>query len=312
MDPIIAVIIAVAAFIVGAAAAGFICFKMGVKHRIKTAEAQFESAEKESARIIEEANVKAEDRKKAALVEAKDEIYKMRSDAEKEISRLKGETDRELKERRGELSRSERRLQQKEENLDKKTDKMERYEEQLHQKHKKADEKIAEAEQLKTEQVETLERISGFTTDQAKEHLLSLLDSELTHEKAVKITAYEQKLKDEEDEIARKHISLAISRLAADTVSESAISAPLKRSPALTLSSTTPPRRSPCRASTRFAARSRVSPLKDSFRTAASIPPALRRPSRRHARKSSSVSARKASAQLWRPTSTASTTSLSA
>ena len=101
MDPIIAVIIAVAAFIVGAAAAGFICFKMGVKHRIKTAEAQFESAEKESARIIEEANVKAEDRKKAALVEAKDEIYKMRSDAEKEISRLKGETDRELKERRG-------------------------------------------------------------------------------------------------------------------------------------------------------------------------------------------------------------------
>ena len=224
IDPIIAVIIAVAAFIVGAAAAGFICFKMGVKHRIKTAEAQFESAEKESARIIEEANVKAEDRKKAALVEAKDEIYKMRSDAEKEISRLKGETDRELKERRGELSRSERRLQQKEENLDKKTDKMERYEEQLHQKHKKADEKIAEAEQLKTEQVETLERISGFTTDQAKEHLLSLLDSELTHEKAVKITAYEQKLKDEEDEIARKHISLAISRLAADTVSESAVS----------------------------------------------------------------------------------------
>lgn len=333
MDPIIAVIIAVAAFIVGAAAAGFICFKMGVKHRIKTAEAQFESAEKESARIIEEANVKAEDRKKAALVEAKDEIYKMRSDAEKEISRLKGETDRELKERRGELSRSERRLQQKEENLDKKTDKMERYEEQLHQKHKKADEKIAEAEQLKTEQVETLERISGFTTDQAKEHLLSLLDSELTHEKAVKITAYEQKLKDEEDEIARKHISLAISRLAADTVSESAVSVvaipndkmkgriigregrnirALETLTGVDLIIDDTPRRSPCRASTRFAARSRVSPLKGSFRTAVSTPPALRRPSRRHARKSSSVSARKASAQLWRPTSTASTTSLSA
>ena len=83
---------------------------------------------------------------------------------------------------------------------------------------------LAEPAPLKTEQVETLERISGFTTDQAKEHLLSLLDSELTHEKAVKITAYEQKLKDEEDEIARKHISLAISRLAADTVSESAVS----------------------------------------------------------------------------------------
>jgi len=224
MDPIIAVIIAVAAFIVGAAAAGFVCFKMGVKHRIKVAEAQFESAEKESARIIEDANAKAEDRKKAALVEAKDEIYKMRSSAEKEIQRLKNDTDRELKERRGELTRSERRLQQKEENLDKKTDKMERLEEQLHQKHKKADEKIAEAEQIKASQTEVLEKISGFTTEQAKEHLLQMLDSELTHEKAVKITAFEQKLKDEEDDIARKHISLAISRLAADTVSEMAVS----------------------------------------------------------------------------------------
>lgn len=224
MDLPIAILIAVATFIVGAAAAGFICFKMGVKHRIKTAEAQFESAEKESARIIEEANTKAEDRKKAALVEAKDEIYKMRTEAEKEIQRLKSETDRELKERRGELSRSERRLQQKEENLDKKTDKMERLEEQLHQKHKKADEKIAEAEQLKAGQMDILERISGFTTEQAKEHLLSMLDSELNHEKAVKIAAYEQKLKDEEDELARKNISLAISRLAADTVSETAVS----------------------------------------------------------------------------------------
>lgn len=224
MDTITAIIIAVAAFIVGAAAAGFVCFRMGVKHRIKTAEAQFESAEKESARIIEEAGAKGEDLKKAALVEAKDQIYKMRTDAEKEIQRLKSESDKELKERRGELTRSERRLQQKEENLDKKTDKMERLEEQLRQKHKKADEKIAEAEQLKASEMEVLERISGFTTEKAKEHLLSLLESELTHEKAVRITAYEQKLKDEEDELARKHISLAISRLAADTVSESAVS----------------------------------------------------------------------------------------
>ena len=68
MDTITAIIIAVAAFIVGAAAAGFICFKMGIKHRIKSAEAQFESAEKESARIIEEANTKAEDRKMASIV----------------------------------------------------------------------------------------------------------------------------------------------------------------------------------------------------------------------------------------------------
>ena len=110
----VAVIIGVAALVVGAVASGFICFKQGINHRIKTAEAQFESAEKESARIIEEAGEKAETMKKSALVEAKDEIYALRTDAEKEISRLKSEAEKELKERRGEISRSERRIAQKE------------------------------------------------------------------------------------------------------------------------------------------------------------------------------------------------------
>lgn len=220
----IVVIIGIAALLVGAVISGLICFKMGISHRKKTAEAQIESAEKEAARIVEEAGEKAEAAKKTALVEAKDEIYKLRTDAEKDIQKLKNDTEKELKERRSELSRSERRLQQKEENLDKKTDKIEKLEEQLHAKHKKADEKIAEAEQLKSSQMDILERISGFTTEQAKEHLLSMLDSELNHEKAVMLTAYEQKIKDEADEKARQHISLAIARLAADTVSESAVS----------------------------------------------------------------------------------------
>ncbi len=220
---IFAVIIGIAALLTGAAVCGIICFRLGINHRIKTAEAQFESAEKEAARIISEANEKAEDKKKAALVEAKDEIYKLRSGTEKELQRLKTDTEKELKERRSELSRSERRLQQKEENLDKKNDKLEKLEEQLHAKHKKADERVAEAEELKAAQVKTLERISGFTTEQAKEHLLANLDSELTHEKAVKIAAYEQKLKDEADDKARRYIALAISRLAADTVSETAV-----------------------------------------------------------------------------------------
>ena len=128
VELIVAVLIAVAALVVGAVASGFICFKKGIKHRIKTAEAQFESAEKESARIIQEAGEKAESMKKTALVEAKDEIYALRTDAEKEINRLKADTEKELKERRGEISRSERRIAQKEENLDKKTDKMEKLE----------------------------------------------------------------------------------------------------------------------------------------------------------------------------------------
>jgi len=220
----VAVLIGIAAFLVGAVGSGFVCFNLGVRHRIKTAEAQFESAEKEAARIVEEAGEKAETLKKTALVEAKDEIYKLRTSAEKEVQRLKSDAEKELKERRSEVSRSERRIQQKEENLDKKTDKMEKLEEQLHQKHKKADEKVAEAEQLKNAQSEVLEKISGFTTEQAKEHLLNMLDSELTHEKAVKLSAYEQRLKDECDEKARQYISLAIARLAADTVSETAVS----------------------------------------------------------------------------------------
>ena len=126
----------------------------------------------------------------------------------KEIQKLKSETERELKERRAEVTRSERRLQQKEENLDKKNDKIERLEEQLQNKNKKAEEKLAEAESIKKSQMDILEKISGFTLDQAKEHLLSMLDSELSHEKAVKITAYEQRLKDECDEKARQYISL--------------------------------------------------------------------------------------------------------
>lgn len=219
-----AVLIGIAALLVGAVVCGFICFRLGVRHRIKTAEAQFESAEKEAARIVEEAGEKAETMKKTALVEAKDEIYKLRTNAEKEVQRLKNDGERELKERRSELSRSERRIQQKEENLDKKNDKLEKLEEQLHQKHKKADEKVAEAEQLKQSQMDILERISGFTTEQAKDHLLQLLDTELNHDKALLISAYEQKLKDDCDEKARQYISLAIARLAADTVSETAVS----------------------------------------------------------------------------------------
>lgn len=224
MEVWLAVTLCAAAFVAGAAIFGFVMYKMGIEHRKKTAEAQIESAEKEASRIVSEANEKAQATKKTALVEAKDEIFKLKENNEKEIQKLKSETERELKERRAEVTRSERRLQQKEENLDKKNDKIERLEEQLQNKNKKAEEKLAEAESIKKSQMDILEKISGFTLDQAKEHLLSMLDSELSHEKAVKITAYEQRLKDECDEKARQYISLAISRLAADTVSEVAVS----------------------------------------------------------------------------------------
>ena len=228
MELWVAVVLIVAALVLGAAVSGLLVYKTafnkGVEQRKKDAEAQIESAEKETERIVAEAREKAETQKKTKLVEAKDEIYRMRGQAEKEVQKMKSEAERELKDRRAEVSRSERRLQQKEENLDKKNDKIEKLEESLANKNKKAEEKLAEAEKLKADQMGILERISGFTTEQAKDHLLRMLDGELDHEKAVRIANYEQTLKDECDDKARSCIALAISRLAAETVSEMTVS----------------------------------------------------------------------------------------
>lgn len=213
MDIWLVIILCAVFCIVGAVASGFIMFRRGIEYRRRFAEAKIESAETEAARIVADAEKAAEAKKKEALVEAKDEIHKLRTEA-----------DRDIKDRRGEVSRQERRIQQKEENLDKKMDNLEKKEEQLQGKLKFAEEKLAEADQIKKSQMDILERISGFTLEQAKEHLLSMLDNELVHEKALKISSYEQQLRDEAEEKARKHISLAIARCAADQVSETAVS----------------------------------------------------------------------------------------
>ena len=209
----IAVICCVAALIVGAAVSGFICFRQGIAYRQKQAESIMGSAEKEAERLMADAEKDAEAKKKNALVEAKDEIYKLRSDAEKEI-----------KDRRNEITRQERRIQQKEETLDKKNDNLERKEEVLQNKIKNADEKLKEVETIKKSQMDILERISEFTKDQAKEYIINLLDSDLVHEKAVKIASYDQQIKDECEEKARSYISLAIAKCAAEQVSEATVS----------------------------------------------------------------------------------------
>ena len=219
----LAIVLIVAALALGGVF-GVIMFRKGIESRKKNAEAQFESAEKEAARIVSEAKEKAATAKKTALLEAKEESYKLKENAEKEISKLRTDAEREIKERRAELTKSERRLTQKEENLDRKTDKIERLEESLNAKNENAKRKLAEAESLRDQQQAQLEEISGYTSDQAKELLLQQLDGELTHEKAVKILAYEQKLKDECDDKARSVIALAISRLASGTVSELTVS----------------------------------------------------------------------------------------
>ena len=213
MNTTVAIICCIAALIVGAAISGVIFFRQGIAYRQKQAESIMGSAEKEAEKILADADKEAESKKKTALVEAKDEIHKLRSDAEKEI-----------KDRRYEISRQERRIQQKEESLDKKNDNLERKEETLQNKIKKAEENLKEAETIKKSQMDILERISEFTRDQAKEYILDMLDGDLVHEKALKIAGYEQQIKDECEEKARSYISLAIAKCAADQVSEATVS----------------------------------------------------------------------------------------
>lgn len=213
MNTTVAIICCIAALIVVAAVSGVIFFRQGIAYRQKQAESIMGSAEKEAEKILADADKEAESKKKTALVEAKDEIHKLRSDAEKEI-----------KDRRYEISRQERRIQQKEESLDKKNDNLERKEETLQNKIKKAEENLKEAETIKKSQMDILERISEFTRDQAKEYILDMLDGDLVHEKALKIAGYEQQIKDECEEKARSYISLAIAKCAADQVSEATVS----------------------------------------------------------------------------------------
>ena len=192
---------------------GIIGFLLGIRHRKRTAEALLGSAEEESKRILSEAIKNAEAKKKEAILEAKDEIHQLRNESEKE-----------LKDRRREVQRQENRMLQKEEALEKKLDLLEQRDEKLQKRTKEIEERMAEAEELKKHQFEMLERISGLTQEQAKEHLLKDLDEELTHEKAVLIRNYEQQLKDEADQKARELIAQSIQRCAADHSYEATVS----------------------------------------------------------------------------------------
>ncbi len=213
MDTTTVILLCVTSFVVAGIIFGIIAFKLGVAYRRKVAEAEIGSAEDEAKKIVNDAVRTAETKKKEVLIEAKDEMHRLRLEADKDI-----------KERRSEVTRQERRLQQKEESMDKKLDNLEKKEEQLQSKLKLAEEKLQEADIIKKNQIDQLERISGLTADQAKQQLLDSLDDDLIHEKALKIANYEQQLKDEVDEKAREYISLAISRCAADHVSEATVS----------------------------------------------------------------------------------------
>ena len=201
-------------FIVLAAVVGLgIGIGIGIALRKRVAEREIGSAEQEATRLINEAIRSGESRKKEMLLEAKDEIHKSRTEHEKEV-----------KERRAELSKQERRLQQKEETLDEKAENFEQKEEELAKKMAEVAVAKEEAEAVKKAHLATLEKISGFTQEQAKQFLLETVENDVRHETAMKIKEIEQQMKDEADEKAREVISIAIQRCAADHAAEATVS----------------------------------------------------------------------------------------
>ena len=202
--------------VIGLAAGLFIGILACILYRNKKAKDDKEkiaNAEEEALRIINDAIKSAESKKREATLEAKEEILRSRKEYEKEE-----------KERRADLQKQERRLQQKEENIDRKTDTIEKKEEALAQKHAALDKENEEIKIIKRSQTEMLERISGFTADEAKKYLIEQVESEVTHETALKIKEIEARAKDEADQYAREIVASAIQRCAADHVAEITVS----------------------------------------------------------------------------------------
>ena len=186
---------------------------VGYTLRKKNAEKQIGSAEQEVKRLYEEGAKAAETLKKEALISAKEEILKQRNEAEKE-----------MKERRADISRMERRITQKEENLDKKSDALERKNEQLDKKIKENEALTEQINQLRDREMQILERISGISSEEAKQELLSRVESAIKHELAQRMSDLEEQFKEEADAKAKNIISLAIQRCAADHVAETTVS----------------------------------------------------------------------------------------
>lgn len=209
MNLILSIILIIVAILVGLG----VGFALGEQHRKKTAEATIGSANQEATRILNQALAMAEQKRKESVLEAKDEIHRHRQEVEKE-----------LRDRRNEVQRQERRMNQKEENLDKKSDNLERKEENLVKKLKEAEQKQAEIEEVKKNQVEILEKISGFTEAQAKDYILAEVDEKLDREKATKILEAQEQIKDQSDEMARRIVTTAIQRCAAERTTEATVS----------------------------------------------------------------------------------------
>lgn len=199
--------------IVASVVVAFIAWNAAITYRKNAYESKIGTAEEKSREIIDEALKTAETKKREALLEAKEESLKTKNELEKET-----------KERRAELQRYERRVLSKEENLDKKSEAMERKEASLATREEALNRRNAEVESLYEKGIQELERISGLTSEQAKEYLLKSVEDDVKHDTAKLIKELDNKAKEEADKKAREYVVTAIQRCAADHVAETTVS----------------------------------------------------------------------------------------
>ena len=199
--------------IVASVVVAFIAWSAAIAYRTKSYESKIGSAEEKSREIIYEALKTAETKKREALLEAKEESLKTKNELEKET-----------RERRAELQRYERRVLSKEENLDKKSDAMEKREAGLAAREEALNKRNAEVESLYEKGIQELEKISGLTSEQAKEYLLKSVEDDVKHDTAKLIKELDNKAKEEADKKAREYVVTAIQRCAADHVAETTVS----------------------------------------------------------------------------------------
>lgn len=199
--------------VVVAAIVAFVTWKAAISYRIKFVESKVGSAESRAREIIDEALKTAETKKREALLEAKEENL-----------RTKNEMDKEIKERRSEVQRYEKRVLTKEETLDRKMEALEKKETKLSSKEAEVDKVRSEVDELHSKRLQELEKISGLTSEQAKDYLLKTVEDEVKHETAMLVKELESRAKEEADKKAKDYVVTAIQKCAADHVAETTIS----------------------------------------------------------------------------------------
>ncbi len=213
MPELMTIIVIAVVGVILLAVTALIAWKSAISYHKKVGQAKIGNAEEKAREIIDEALKTAETKKREALLEAKEENLKAKNELEKET-----------KERRAELQRYEKRVLGKEETLDKKLDALEKREAKLSSKEASFEKERERVEEIRQSHLRELEKISGLTTEQAKEYLLKTVEEDVKHETAVLVKELERQAKDEADKKAKDFVVTAIQKCAADHVSETTIS----------------------------------------------------------------------------------------